>query len=174
MEFSLEKSIPVLERTPAVLESLLKGLDQDWTHQNEGGDTWSPFDVLGHLVHGEMTDWPARINIILKPGGDKTFATFDRFAQFHESKGKTLQDLLAEFRRLRKANIEMLRGKNITEDMLRLTGIHPAFGTVTLQQLLSTWTAHDLQHIGQIVRVMARQYKENVGPWVQYMRVLQD
>jgi hypothetical protein len=172
MKFDLDKSIQILERTPRVLRMWLSGLDDAWLMNNEGEKTWSPYDVLGHLIHGERTDWIARLEIVLGDG-DKRFKTFDRFAQFEESKGKSIDDLLNEFEGLRKNNLDILRSKNITQSMLANTGIHPHFGNVTLEQLLSTWTAHDLGHIAQISRVMAKQYKQAVGPWVQYMRVLQ-
>lgn len=172
MNFSIEKSIEILERTPVVLETMLQNVSADWTTNNEGGETWSVFDVLGHLVHGEKTDWMARMEIILSDAPDKTFKSFDRFAQFEESKGKTLGQLLDEFRELRKKNTSLLRSKKLTRENLQETGVHPVFGKVTLAQLLSTWTVHDLDHISQISRVMAKQYKEDVGPWVEYLRIL--
>jgi uncharacterized damage-inducible protein DinB len=172
MNFTVEKSIEILQRTPAVLETMLRGVSADWTENNEGGETWSVFDVLGHLVHGEKTDWIERMKIILSDGRDKAFKPFDRFAQFEESKGKTLQELLEEFRRLREKNIEILRSKNLSGENLEKTGEHPAFGEVTLAQLLATWTVHDLDHISQISRVMGKQYKEAVGPWAEYLRIL--
>lgn len=172
IEFSIPKSIAILERTPAVLRSLLLGLPEDWTMQNEGGETWSPYDIIGHYIHGEKTDWIPRMKIILGESGDKTFQPFDRFAQFNESRGKTLTQLLAEFAALRAQNLDILRSAAITEEMLEKTGIHPAFGTVTLRQLLATWVAHDLNHIGQIARVMAVQYKEQTGPWVEFLGIL--
>jgi uncharacterized damage-inducible protein DinB len=172
MNFTIEKSIEILERTPEVLETMLRDLSEDWTENNEGGETWSVFDVLGHLVHGEKTDWVARMEIILSDREDKRFNPFDRFAQFEDSKGKTLQELLDEFKRLRKENIKALRSKKLTGEAFGKKGIHPAFGEVTLAQLLATWTVHDLDHISQISRVMAKQYKEAVGPWVEYLRIL--
>lgn len=173
MEFSIEKSIEILERTPAVLTLLLQQLDPDWTTPNEGPDTWSPYDVIGHLIHGEKTDWMPRAEIILSGKADRTFEPFDRFAQFEASKGKSLAQLLAEFADLRKENLARLRAKNLTPQDFEKTGIHPAFGAVTLAQLLATWVVHDLNHISQICRVMAKQYKEAVGPWVAYLGVLQ-
>jgi len=164
MDFNLNKTIEILERTPAVLATLLHGLSDDWIKNNEGHDTWSPYDVVGHLIHGERTDWVARMEIILLEHGDKKFEPFDRLAQFHESAGKSLHDLLEEFTILRAANIEIIRSKNISEPDLQKTGIHPSFGTVTLKQLLSTWAVHDLDHIAQVARVMAKQYKQAVGP----------
>ena len=173
MEFDLAKTLEVLERTPGVLKELLSGISNTWVMNNEGGDTWSPYDVIGHLIHGELTDWMGRIGIILGKEDDKKFKTFDRLAQFRESEGKSLQQLLEEFESLRKKNLETLRNLNLTADDLNKTGIHPAFGEVTLKQLLSTWTVHDLSHIAQVTRVMAKQYKEATGPWIQYLRVLQ-
>jgi uncharacterized damage-inducible protein DinB len=172
MIFSVEKSFEILERTPEVLQILLQNLSEEWTHQNEGNDTWSAYDVIGHLIHGELTDWIPRAEIILSNSDNKQFPPFDRFAQFDSSKGKSLHELLSEFSNLRKANLERLRSINITEDKLRMTGIHPAFGEVTLSELLATWVVHDLNHLAQISRVMAKQYKQSVGPWVQYLGVL--
>ena len=169
--FNLEKSFELLERTPTVIEQLLSGLSSEWINNNEGGETFSPYDVVGHLVHGETTDWIARTKKILSVN-DKDFAIFDRFAMYEESKGKTLEELLTEFKVQRKKNLDFIRTLNITEDMLDKKGIHPKFGEVTLRQLLSTWTVHDLGHIGQIVRVMAKQYNNNVGPWLEYLRIL--
>jgi uncharacterized damage-inducible protein DinB len=172
MIFSIEKSIEILERTPAVLETMLRNVSAEWSENNEGGETWSPFDVLGHLVHGEKTDWIARMEIILSDAEDKTFKPFDRFAQFEESKGKTLEGLLDEFKSLRQKNIEYLRSKNLGAENLEEKGVHPDFGEVRLSQLLATWVVHDLDHIAQIARVMAKQYKETVGPWIKYLKVL--
>ncbi|MEQ6165682.1 DinB family protein [Ekhidna sp. MALMAid0563] len=172
MKFSLEKSIHILERTPAVLKTLLKNLSEDWTAPNEGPDTWSPYDVVGHLIHGEKTDWIPRAKIILEQGESQPFTPFDRFAQFEESKGKTLNQLLDEFESHRTDNIKTLKALNITEADLTKTGIHPEFGAVTLENLLAAWVVHDLGHIHQISRVMAKQYTNEVGPWTQYMGVL--
>tara|TARA_R110002012_G_scaffold20918_4_gene73714 strand:- start:8549 stop:9097 length:549 start_codon:yes stop_codon:yes gene_type:complete len=173
MKFDLKKAIEVLERTPGVLNTLLDGLSADWTSSNEGGESWSAYDVVGHLIHGEKTDWIPRADIILSPEADKYFRPFDRFAQMGESGKKTLQQLLQEFSTLRKSNMERLRAMGISDEDLTKTGIHPAFGEVTLAQLLATWVAHDLNHICQIARVMAKQYKAEVGPWVEYLRVMQ-
>lgn len=172
MEFDLNKTFEILERTPKVLNELLPDLSGDWTKNNEGDDTWSPYDIIGHLIHGEHTDWMGRLNIILSDG-DKHFIPFDRTAMFKESEGKSLHQLLDEFSELRINNLEKLRSLKLSEDDLNRTGIHPAFGEVTLKQLLSTWTIHDLTHIAQITRVMAKQYKEAIGPWIAYFRVLQ-
>jgi len=172
MQYSFFKSLQILERTPAVLKTLLSGLSDDWTMSNEGGETWSPYDVIGHLIHGETTDWMQRLALILDAQSDHKFKTFDRFAQFEESKGKTLDQLLDEFAQVRKANLEKLKALNLTESQLDLIGIHPSFGEVTMRNLLATWVAHDLDHIQQIVRVIAKQYNEEVGPWVEYLRIL--
>lgn len=172
MDFNLDKSIEILERTPSAIEILLKDISDDWTLSNEGVDTFSPFDVVGHLIHGEKTDWMARMLIILGDNPDKSFAPYDRFAQFEESKGKTMAQLLAEFKMLRQQNLAILKSKNLDAGDLQKTGIHPKFGEVTLQQLLATWTIHDLSHIAQITRVMCKQYKTAVGPWVEYLPIL--
>ena len=172
MNFSLEKSIEILERAPSAYKELLNGVSDEWSKTNEGGESWSPYDVLGHLIHGESGDWMNRIEIILSDNPDKNFKPFDRFAQFEESKGKSLKDLLGEFMMLRIMNLEKLKAKNITEADLDKKGIHPVFGEVTLRQLLSTWVVHDLNHLAQVTRVMAYQYKDNVGPWSEYLRIL--
>ena len=173
MNFTFKKSIEILERTPQVLTTMLDNISADWTSNNEGGETWSVYDIIGHLIYGEKTDWIPRTEIILSDNPDKKFELFDRFAQFRESKGKSLKQLLDEFEQLRIKNIECLRSKNITAPDLEETGIHPAFGEVSLSQLLSTWVVHDLNHIAQIARVMANQYKADVGPWTAYLKILQ-
>jgi len=172
MHFDIQKSIEILERTPVVLEQMLSGLHDDWLMNNEGADTWSPYDAIGHLIHGEKTDWIPRTKIILSDSNDKNFVPFDRFAQLTEGKNKTIAEPLDEFKKLRKENLDYLRSLPVDEDTLNKTGIHPAFGEVSLRQLLATWTVHDLNHIAQIARVMAKQYKDAVGPWVEYLRVL--
>ncbi|HEX6976065.1 MAG TPA: DinB family protein [Vicinamibacterales bacterium] len=172
MTFDLNEAIAVLERTPSVFRSLLSGLPEDWTTCNEGPETFSPFDNVGHLLHGERTDWIARAEIILRQGADRRFEPYDRFAQVRESAGKTLAQLLDEFQTLRRQNIATLRGWNLTDPQLSLTGEHPAFGAVTLRQLLSTWVAHDLGHIAQTSRVMAKRYRDDVGPWRAYLPIL--
>ncbi len=172
MRFSLYKSLEILERTPSVLASYLSGLSDEWLKQNEGENTWSPYDILGHLIVGEKTDWMVRARIILGSAEDKRFKPFDRFAQLREDQNRPVSDMLKEFGELRSDNLEELRAFDITEEQLKLTGIHPEFGEVTLSQLLSTWTVHDLNHISQISRVMANQYKEAVGPWINYLGVL--
>ena len=173
MNFTLEKSIEILERTPTVLHVMLQNISAVWTSGNEGEETWSAFDIVGHLIHGEKTDWIPRLEIILSEKADKKFVKFDRFAQFEESKDKSLSQLLDEFKILRERNIKILLAKKICEKDLCKTGIHPAFGEVTLAQLLSTWVVHDLNHIAQISRVMAKRYRSDVGPWTEYLKILQ-
>ena len=172
MTFSLSKSLEILERTPDVLIDLLQNISPEWTLNNEGEETWSPYDILGHLIHGEKTDWIPRMEIILSTKLDKSFDSFDRFAQFENSKGKGLSELLDEFRTLRKNNIDHLLSKRLTEEDCEKKGVHPDFGEITLAQLLSTWTVHDLNHIAQISRVMAKQYQQAVGPWIEYLKIL--
>lgn len=173
MTFDLEKSIEILERTPAVLHTMLNNLSADWITTNEGAESWSAFDIVGHLIHGEKADWIQRTETILAAGPDKTFHPFDRFAQFEASKGKSLAELLDEFGKLRRKNLERLKAYRLTNGDLNKKGIHPAFGEVTLTQLLATWVVHDLNHIAQVSRVMAKQYKVEVGPWIEYLRILQ-
>jgi hypothetical protein len=170
--FALDEATAVLSRTPATLDALLRGLPDGWIHAGEGGDTWSPYDVMGHLIHGERTDWMGRARIIVEHGETRPFDTFDRFAQFRESEGKTLHDLLDEFASVRRQNLEALAMLNLTDADLDRRGQHPSFGVVTLRQLLATWVAHDLDHIAQIARVMARQYTDEVGPWQAYLRII--
>ena len=170
--YKLTESIEILSRTPRLLENLLLHLPMEWIMNNEGENTFSPFDVVGHLLHGEKADWVPRMEIILSDKPDKTFEPYDRFAQFRDSEGKTLNQLLTEFKILRAHNLEILKSKNLKENDLLKTGMHPSFGAVTLQQLLSTWTVHDLSHIAQITRVMCKQYKEEVGPWINYLPIL--
>ena len=172
MEFHLPHAIAVLERTPATFRALLGGLPDVWTTPNEGAETFSAFDNLGHLVHGERADWIVRARVILEQGEHRRFAPYDRFAQVTESAGKSVATLLDEFESLRADNLRVLRDWNPGERELALTGEHPAFGTVTLRQLLATWVAHDLGHIAQTSRVMAKQYREAVGPWRAYLPVL--
>ncbi|MES2628398.1 MAG: DinB family protein [Bacteroidota bacterium] len=174
MKFDLSDSLDILERTPIILENLLSHLALEWVVSNEGENTWSPFDVLGHLVHGERVDWPQRIKKILDHSLDRHFEPFDRFAQFQESQGKSLQDLLDEFAKLRQENLELVNALNITETELSKTGVHPSFGEVTLQQLLATWVVHDLNHISQILRVMGKQYAVETGPWRENLRLIKN
>jgi uncharacterized damage-inducible protein DinB len=173
MDFTLSKSIEILERTPGVLIAMLQNISVEWTSNNEGGDSWSVYDIIGHLIEGEKTDWIPRMEIILSEKPNKAFEPFDRFAQFEESKEKSLAQLLDEYKQLRKANIDHLLSKKLTEKNMEEKGIHPAFGEITLSQLIATWAVHDLNHIAQISRVMAKQYKAAVGPWVEYLKILQ-
>ncbi|HEX6370971.1 MAG TPA: DinB family protein [Longimicrobium sp.] len=172
MQFQLTDALQILERTPATFRALLGGLTETWTAPNEGPETFSAFDNVGHLIHGERTDWIERARIILAQGPDRRFEPYDRFAQQRESQGKSMADLLDEFEQLRARNLATLRGWNLTAAELALQGEHPALGPVTLRQLLSTWVAHDLGHLAQTARVMARQYRDEVGPWRQYLPVL--
>lgn len=172
MDFDLTSSLAVLERTPSTLKALLSGLPPVWTDATEGPETWSPYVIVGHLIHGELTDWIPRAQIILAQGPERRFTPYDRFAQFRESQGKSLPDLLDKFARLRADNLAILAGWQLTEDQLALEGEHPDFGPVALRQLLATWVAHDLGHLAQIARVMAKQYREEVGPWRAYLPIL--
>lgn len=170
--FVLDEAVAILSRTPATLDALLRGLPDSWINANEGGDTWSAFDVVGHLIHGEETDWIPRARIILEHGAARPFATFDRLAQFELSDGLPLDTLLDEFAEFRTRNLDLLREMRLTDADLDRPGMHPALGPVTLRQLLATWMAHDLDHLMQISRVLARQYTEQVGPWKAYLRVI--
>lgn len=172
MSFSLGDGIALLERTPATFRALLAGLPGTWIVCNEGPDTFSPFDNVGHLIHGERADWIPRARIIMAQGPNRTFEPYDRFAQLRESAGKTMAHLLDEFAELRAENLATLRGWHLTDAQLALEGQHPAFGLVTLRQLLSTWVAHDLGHLAQTSRVMAKRYREAVGPWRAYLPIL--
>jgi len=173
MQFELDLGIAVLERMPSTLRQLLQDLPAAWAFCSEGVQTWSPFDLLGHLIHGERTDWIPRARIILAHGTAQAFEPFDRFAQLEASKGKTLDELLDTFARLRRDNLEELKGLRLSPSDLERRGIHPEFGEVTLGQLLATWVVHDLSHLAQIAEVMARQYREAAGPWRAYLPVLQ-
>jgi hypothetical protein len=170
--FVMKEGVAILARTPATLDALLRGLPNGWIAAHEGGQTWSPFDVVGHLIHGERTDWMPRVKIILEHGDAKAFDTFDRLAQFAVSEGRTLASLLDEFTALRKDNLRELEELRLTDADLERRGRHPALGVVTLGQLLATWVAHDLDHVVQISRVLARQYSDEVGPWRAYLRII--
>jgi len=172
MQHNLQHTVALLARTPATLDAFLRDLPGAWTLANEGEKTWSPFDVVGHLIHGERTDWMPRAKMILQFGDSRAFEPFDRCAQERENQGKSLGQLLDEFARLRAENLKELRGLNLGPDQLALRGRHPALGVVTLSELLATWGVHDLTHLHQISRVMARQYQEAVGPWREYLGVL--
>jgi hypothetical protein len=173
MEHNLDLTVRLLGRTPASLDALLRDMPQAWTSRNEGKNTWSAFDVVGHLIHGERTDWMPRAKMILQFGETRTFEPFDRWGQVRESEGKSLDQLLDEFARLRRENLIELHALNLRPEDLNRRGLHPALGVVTLSELLATWAAHDLTHMHQISRVMAHQYREAVGPWRQYLGVLQ-
>ncbi|MFY9584667.1 MAG: DinB family protein [Candidatus Acidiferrales bacterium] len=173
MEHNLQHTISLLTRTPASLNALLRDLPETWTFQNEGENTWSAFDVVAHLIHGERTDWMPRARIVLQFGETQTFESFDRWGHVRESQGKSLGQLLDEFAHLRSENLGELRALNLRQEDLELRGRHPALGVVTLSELLATWAAHDLTHLHQISRVMAHQYREAVGPWSGYLGVLQ-
>ncbi len=172
--FEINEAIQILETTPRVLAVLLTKLPEGWIAANEGPDTWSPFDILGHLIHGEKTDWIPRARIILEEGTSRPFPSFDRFAQFKDSEGKSLRELLDEFEQLRTQNIEFLKRLDLAESDYAKTGLHPDLGEVTLRQLLSTWVVHDLSHIRQIARVLAKQYKSEIGPWKDYLPVVDE
>jgi hypothetical protein len=172
-EFNLAESIALLTRTPGTLDVLLRGLPDTWVRSNEGNDSWSAFDIIGHLIVGERTDWMTRARIILESGEARPFNRFDRLAQQRESQGKSLEQLLDEFARLRKENLIALETLNPQPSDLSRRGTHPSLGFVTLSQLLATWAVHDLTHLHQLSRVMAHQYREAVGPWSIYLGVLQ-
>jgi hypothetical protein len=170
--FAMEEAVAILARTPAALDALLRGLPDCWIVAHEGGQTWSPFDVVGHLIHGERTDWVPRARIILEHGEARAFDTFDRFAQSAVSQGRPLPSLLDEFAALRHDNLRELATLRLTDADLDRRGRHPELGVVTLGQLLATWVAHDLDHVVQISRVLARQYSDDVGPWRAYLRII--
>jgi hypothetical protein len=172
MRFRLDRALEILARTPPTLDALLRGLPDAWVRANEGGETWSPYDVVGHLIHGERTDWIPRARIVLEHGTSRAFDAFDRRAQFAASKGKSLEELLDEFALLRTASLESLPALALRPADLERTGRHPDFGVVTLGQLLATWVVHDLGHLAQIARTMSKQYGGDVGPWRAYLPVL--
>jgi DinB family protein len=173
MDHDLQQTISLLSRTPASLDALLRGLPAEWTQKDEGESSWTVFGVVGHLVYGERSDWMTRAKIILQFGETRTFDPFDRLGQQREAQGKTLDQLLDDFARLRAENLRELNAFNLRPEDLALHGRHPAFGSVTLSQLLATWAIHDLTHLHQISRIMAHQYRETVGPWSRYLGVLQ-
>lgn len=172
MQHNLQNTVSLLARTPAALNALLRDLPENWILSNEGENTFSPFDVVGHLIQGERTDWMPRARMILEFGETRAFEPFDRFAQAGQSQSKSLGQLLDEFSRLRSENLNQLRGLNLRPEDLQRRGRHPALGVVTLSQLLATWAAHDLTHLHQISRVMAHQYRQAVGPWSKYLGVM--
>lgn len=172
MSFDLSETFDVLTRTPSVVDTLLRGTSDSWHALNEGRDTWSAFDVVGHLIHGEETDWVPRARIILEQGDTRSFEPFDRFAQLSRFAGWPLGQLLDRFAELRQANLEIVRSWRLTDTQLALPGRHPELGSVNLRELLATWAVHDLNHIAQIARVMAKRYTEEVGPWRAYLSIL--
>ena len=172
MHHNLQNTVSLLARTPAALNALLRDLPENWVLSNEGENTFSAFDVVGHLIHGERTDWMPRARMILEFGETRVFEPFDRFAQARQSQGKSLEQLLDEFSRLRSENLKQLHGLNLRPEDLQRRGRHPALGIVSLSQLLAAWAAHDLTHLHQISRVMAHQYRQTVGPWSKYLGVM--
>ncbi|HUR29378.1 MAG TPA: DinB family protein [Planctomycetota bacterium] len=172
MEHDLERSLELLSRTPSMLRAWLGGLTDAWALSNYGPDTFSPFDVIGHLLHGEKTDWMPRARWIREKGASQPFPPFDRFAQVQASRGKTLDALLVEFEAARKRSLVELRAMKLDEAALDLSGQHPALGAVTLRELLATWVVHDQDHIAQIARALSFQYADAVGPWRAYLPIL--
>ena len=168
----MAEAIALLTRTPATLNALLRGLPNIWVRSNEGKDTWSAFDIVGHLIFGERTDWMPRVRIILENGEQRAFDPFDRFAQLKEGQDKSLEQLLDNFARLRRENLSALQALHLQQEDLNRRGKHPALGVVTLSELLATWVVHDLTHVHQLSRVMAHQYRDAVGPWSGYLGVL--
>lgn len=172
--FQINEAIQVLETTPSVLTVLFHDLPENWRDAREGPDTWSPVDILGHLIHGEKTNWITRARIILEEGTSRPFPPFDRFAQFEESEEKSVPVLLDEFTQLRAQNVKFLKRQELTDADYAKTGLHPDLGEVTLKQLLSTWVVHDLSHLRQVARVLAKQYKGEIGPWETYLPVVHE
>jgi hypothetical protein len=173
MAQDLEQTTALLARTPAALDAILRDLPEAWTLRNEGENSWSAFDIVGHLIHGERTDWMPRVKMVLEFGESQTFRPFDRWGQLRESQGKSLDRLLDEFARLRAENLDRLRGLNLRREDFERRGRHPALGVVSLSELLATWAIHDLTHLHQLSRVLAHQYRDAVGPWSAYLGVLQ-
>jgi uncharacterized damage-inducible protein DinB len=173
MKFQIEQAVEILAKTPATVKSLLGDLSDDWTRGEENKNDWSAFDIVGHLIHADETDWMPRARIILARGENPAFEPFDRYGQFEKSAGKTLNELLDAFALVRRQSLDALRALNLTAEHLKLTAAHPELGAVTLEQLLSTWTVHDLTHVRQIAAVLARKYSANVGAWKQYLSILQ-
>jgi DinB superfamily len=173
MDHSLQQTTSLLTRTPTALNALLRDLPDEWSMRNEGDNSWSAFEVVGHLIHGDRTDWMTRAKMILQLGESQPFPPFDRFGHIRESEGKSLNQLLDEFALVRSDSLRQLRELNLRPKDLELRGRHPALGTVTLSQLLATWAVHDLTHLHQLSRIMAYQYRDAVGPWSQYLGVLQ-
>ncbi|MCD2368465.1 DinB family protein [Bacillus sp. BS3(2021)] len=174
MNFQLEEAIEILERTPQTLSQLLTGLSSPWISCNEGEDTWNAFDVVGHLIEGEKNNWLPRIKLIVTEGATEPLPPFDRFSQLNQNDGKTMEQLLNEFADIRRANLKTLQQIIDPETDFEQTGMHPEFGIVKLREQISTWVAHDLTHISQIARVLAKRYQDDVGPWRAYLRILAD
>jgi len=174
MEFELQQAIDLLERTPSTLNSMLRDVPEVWLAQNEGAETWSPYDIVGHLIHGEETDWIPRAKMILDYGETRAFEPFDRVAMFEKSKGKSIAEMLDTFAALRKESLRELNEMKLTPALLEKRGQHPEFGVVTMKQLLATWLVHDLGHVRQVARVMAKQYRDAVGPWRAYLSILEE
>jgi hypothetical protein len=172
MEFRLDEGLPLLQRTPDTLRAVLHDLPATWTEATEGPETWSAFDVIGHLIHGERTNWVPRIEHILEHGDRVTFTPFDREGMFVESKGRSIGELLDRFDQVRKQSLARVSALKLSDADLRRQGRHPEFGAVTMGQHMATWVAHDLGHVRQIVRVMARQYADTVGPWRAYLSIV--
>ena len=172
MTFQLPEAIAVLERAPAAYRALLAGLPEPWLFTAEGPGTWSPYDIIGHLIHGERTDWMVRTRHILAHGEAVPFLPFDREAMLAEPQGNTLAELLDTFEMLRAENLAALHALHLTEADFARAGRHPALGRVTLVQLLATWVAHDLSHLAQVSRVMGKRYRDLVGPWREYLPML--
>ncbi|MFI5070987.1 MAG: DinB family protein [Terriglobales bacterium] len=168
----LSDAMQILERGPRTVDQMLRGLPEEWVHATEGGNTWSCYDVVGHLIHGEVTDWLPRVRIILEHGESRTFEPFDRLAQKKEDRTRPIERLLDRFKELHEQNLDSLRGMHLSSEDLSRTGVHPVDGIVTLKQLISAWAVHDLTHISQVCRVLAKQYEAEVGPWKAYLGVL--
>ena len=174
MEFELQHAMELLGRTPSTLNSMLRDMPEVWLVRNEGPETWSPYDIVGHLIHGEETDWIPRAKMILEHGEARAFEPFDRLAMFEKSKGKSIAELLDTFATRRQESLHELNEMHLTPVLLEKRGKHPELGLVTLKQLLATWVVHDLGHVRQIVRVMAKQYRDTVGPWRAYLSILEE
>jgi hypothetical protein len=172
MQFVLGKAIEILERTPATVRAMVEGVSEDWTASSGKEDDWGVFDVVGHLIHADETDWIPRAEVILAQREDRNFPPFDRVGQFEKSQGKTLGELLDEFHEIRKKCLDVVTGRGLTGEKMALRGVHPEFGEVTLEQLLATWVVHDLTHVRQIATIMAKKYDEAVGPWKAYLSIL--
>jgi uncharacterized damage-inducible protein DinB len=172
MDFQIDQAVNILSTTPAALNTLLRDAPEEWTMYNNGGESWSPWAVVGHMLHGEENDWIPRARIILDYGESRAFDPFDREAMFNKFEGIPLSDLLDRFAAARAKSMDELKALALTPERLQSPGLHPSLGKVSLSQLLSTWVVHDMNHLGQIVEVMARHYKQAVGPWIDYLPIL--